>query len=148
MRAALSEFGATPDLLVNNAGIVRYGAFLDQTLDDLRKVIEVNLMGVMLPCWLVGRDMAQRGSGVIINTTSIGGTVGAGDVGSYGPAKAAVANLTKLLAVELGPKGVRVNAIAPGLIDAGMGAASSYGSAELFQARRRAVPLRRHGTRP
>jgi NAD(P)-dependent dehydrogenase (short-subunit alcohol dehydrogenase family) len=145
MRTALNAFGAIPDLLVNNAGIVRFGPFLDQSLDDLRQVIEVNLMGVIVPSWLVGRGMAERGSGTIINIASISGTVGAVNVGAYGPTKAAIANLTQLLAVELGPRGVRVNAIAPGLINAGMGAEKTYGDPARFEARSRAIPVRRQG---
>ena len=146
MKAALNAFSVVPDLLVNGAGIVRFGAFVEQPLADIRKVIEVNLLGVIVPSWLVGREMAERRSGVIINIASISGLVAGRNVGAYGPTKAAIANLTQLLAVELGPLGVRANTIAPGLINAGMGAQTTYTDTERYQARGAAVPSRRQGT--
>ncbi len=118
--SAFSIFGETPDLLVNNAGIVRFGAMEEQSFQDYIDVVNVNLLGSCFCAKTIAPAMIERGSGHIINFTSINGIHPAPGVGLYGPTKAAMANMTQAMAIEWGPKGIRVNAIAPGMIDAGM----------------------------
>jgi NAD(P)-dependent dehydrogenase (short-subunit alcohol dehydrogenase family) len=117
--AALDRLGQVPDLLVNNAATVRFGRLLEHSLEDWRHVIEVNLTGTFVAARAAARAMAGVG-GVIVNIASINGVAGAPNVGAYTPSKAGVIMLTELMALEWAELGVRVNAVAPGLIDAGM----------------------------
>jgi NAD(P)-dependent dehydrogenase (short-subunit alcohol dehydrogenase family) len=139
----LDDLG-TPDLWVNNAGIVRFGPLLTLELEDWRSVIDVNLDGVFACGQAVARRMAERGSGAIVNVTSMNGVAPGPNAGAYGSAKAAVALLTQQMALEWGPLGIRVNAVAPGLIDAGM-SEPIYADAEIRAARESRVPLGRLG---
>ena len=107
---ALADFGETPDLFVNNAGIVRFGAFHEQSVSDLRDVLEVNLLGSCICAKQVAGAMIERGSGHIVNITSVNGVHPAPSIGTYGAAKAALQSLTQLWANEWGPHGIRVNA--------------------------------------
>ena len=118
--AAFDAFGEVPDLLVNNAGIVRFGAMEEQSVQDYVDVVNVNLLGSCFCARAIAPAMMDRGSGHIINFTSINGVHPAPGIGLYGPTKAAMANMTQAMAIEWGPRGIRVNAIAPGMIDAGM----------------------------
>ena len=118
--AAFDAFGEVPDLLVNNAGIVRFGAMEEQSVQDYIDVVNVNLLGSCFCARAIAPAMMNRGSGHIINFTSINGVHPAPGVGLYGPTKAAMANMTQAMAIEWGPRGIRINAIAPGMIDAGM----------------------------
>jgi len=140
----LADFGAPPDALVNNAGIVRFGDLLQTSVEDFRKVVDVNLVGTFIMCRAVGALMAQRGSGAIVNLTSLNAFAPSPDAGAYPAAKAAVAKLTEQLALTLGPRGVRVNAVAPGFIDAGM-SAPIYRDPETRAARAASVPAGRLG---
>ena len=142
---AFSDFGQVPDLLVNNAGIVRFGPMEDQSIDDYLQVINVNLIGSCICARHAAQLMLPRGSGHIINFTSINGIHPAPNVGMYGGTKAAMANLTQAMAVEWGPRGVRVNAIAPGFIDAGM-SRPIYANPKVREKRGSGVPLGRLGT--
>ena len=92
----------------------------EQSVQDYIDVVKVNLLGSCFCARAVAPSMIARGSGHIINFTSINGIHPAPGVGLYGPTKAAMANMTQAMAIEWGPKGIRVNAIAPGMIDAGM----------------------------
>lgn len=113
---AIAAFGQI-DILVNNAGIAgRIRPTVEQPLDHWQRVINVNLDGPFLCCKHAGPHLMARGRGAVVNIASIAGTGGYPNMASYGPSKAALANLTQQLAVEWGPKGVRVNAIAPGSI--------------------------------
>jgi NAD(P)-dependent dehydrogenase (short-subunit alcohol dehydrogenase family) len=120
--AALDAFGAVPDVVVNNAGIVRFGYLIDQPLEDFKRVLDVDLVGVFIVARAAARRMVARGSGAIVNITSIGGVACGTNAGAYPAAKAGVAKLTEQMALEWGPQGIRVNAIAPGFIDGGMSA--------------------------
>jgi NAD(P)-dependent dehydrogenase (short-subunit alcohol dehydrogenase family) len=119
--AALASFGEVPDVLVNAAGIVCKTPILEHSLADFRKVIEVNLVGAFIVSKAVAKGMVQRGSGNIVNISSIGSITASTNCGAYGPSKAGITNMTKLFAVELAPHGIRVNSVAPGMIAAGMG---------------------------
>jgi len=138
-----SRIGAV-DLLVNNAGIARFGPLLEQSPADMQAVINVNLMGTALCAQQAAKQMTEQGSGCIINLSSINAVTPGPNVGLYAATKAAVHNLTILQALEWGPMGVRVNAIAPGFIDAGM-SAPFFEQASIREKRAGGVPLKRLG---
>ena len=102
------------DVLMNNAGILLYEPFLDLTWRDLRRVVDVDLIGPIALTRLVGEDMVKRRRGVIIHTSSQLVFNGAEFRAVYSAAKAAISQLVKTAALEWGRHGVRVNAIAPG----------------------------------
>lgn len=143
--AVLDQFG-TPDVVVNNAGIVRFGPLVDQRLDDMRAVLDVNLIGTFVVARAVARRWIASGTrgGAIVNLTSMNGVMAGPNAGAYGASKAGIALLTSQMAIEWGPHGIRVNAVAPGLIDAGM-SAPIYADAVTRQARESKVPLGRLG---
>ena len=143
-RAALERFGDAPDVLVNNAGIVRFGPLAELTVEDWRAVVDVNLTGCFVMARAAALGMIAKGSGAIVNVTSMNGVAPGPNAGAYGASKAGVALLTQQMALEWGPHGVRVNAVAPGLIDAGM-SAPIYADAEIRRARESKVPLGRLG---
>ena len=138
-----SRIGAV-DLLVNNAGIARFGPLLGQSAADMQAVINVNLMGTALCAQQAAKQMTQQGAGCIINLSSINAVTPGPNVGLYAATKAAIHNLTILQALEWGPMGVRVNAIAPGFIDAGM-SAPFFEQASVREKRAGGVPLKRLG---
>ena len=142
LEAALDAFGA-PDVVVNNAGIVRFGNLLEIDSADWRDVIDVNLTGV----FLTGRVAARRmtNGGCIVNLASINGTVPGANSGAYAAAKAGLIMLTQQMAVEWGPLGIRANAVAPGIIDGGM-SAQVLADPEVRRVRSAAVPIGRLGT--
>jgi len=145
IEAVLDAFGDIPDVLVNNAGIVRFGPILTHSVADFRKVIDVNLTGTFIVTQAVARRMIARGSGAIVNITSLNAIAPSSDAGAYPASKAAVALLTQHFALALGPHGIRVNAVAPGFIDAGM-SAPIYENAEVRAMRGRVVPVGSLGT--
>jgi NAD(P)-dependent dehydrogenase (short-subunit alcohol dehydrogenase family) len=145
VEAMLDALGDAPDVLVNNAGIVRFGPLLEHSVADFRKVIDVNLVGTFIMSRAVGRRMIERRSGAMVNITSINAVAPSPDAGAYPASKAAVALLTQHFALVLGPHGIRVNAVAPGFIDAGMGAAI-YADREVRESRSRSVPVGSLGT--
>jgi len=110
---ATSRFGV-PDVLVNNAGILRVTPILTADLDDVRRVIEVNLMGAFLGVRAVGAAMVGAGRGSIVNVSSTAGLVGQSTIAAYVASKWGVRGFTKAAALELGHLGVRVNSIHPG----------------------------------
>lgn len=139
--AIMAKFGRPPNVLVNNAGIVRFGDILEHSVDDFRRVVDVNLVGTFVVTKVVARDMAARGEGVIVNITSLNALAPSPDAGAYPATKAAVALFTQQLALSLGPRGVRVNAVGPGFIDAGM-SESIYRDTAVRKLRSSAVPAR------
>lgn len=118
---AFETFGA-PDVLVNNAGILSVGPLLEQTPAQFRKVLDVHVMGTFTCAWVAAKAMAARGSGAIVNLSSINAITPGPGSGAYPAAKAAIAKLTEHMAIEWGPLGIRVNCVAPGFIDGGMSA--------------------------
>ena len=103
------------DILVNCAGRTKRGPTLDFTEEDWNAIIETNLTGTLRACQVFGRHMLERGYGRIINIASLSTFVALHEVAAYAASKAAVASLTKSLAVEWSERGVNVNAIAPGV---------------------------------
>lgn len=143
--AVLDAFG-TPDVVVNNAGIVRFGPLLGLPTEDFRAVLDVNLVGTFIVSRAVARRWIAAGTaGSIVNITSMNGVAAGPNAGAYGPSKAAIALLTAQMALEWGPSGIRVNAVAPGLIDAGM-SEPIYADEPTREARTSKVPLGRLGT--
>ncbi|MCB1014033.1 MAG: SDR family oxidoreductase [Acidimicrobiales bacterium] len=135
-----------PEGLVANAGVVRFGPLLDLALDDWRAVVDVNLTGTFVTARAVARRMvAADGAGSIVTVTSMNGVAPGPNAGAYGATKAAVALLTQQMALEWGGRGIRVNAVAPGLIDAGM-SEPIYADPAIRRRRSDAVPLGRLGT--
>lgn len=144
--AALQEFGDAPDLLVNNAGIVRFGPLLTISQEDFEAVVNVNLIGTFTVSRQVAARMIDAGKpGSIISIASMNGVVPGPNSGAYTSTKAGIALLTKQMAVEWGPREIRVNSIAPGLIDAGMSNAV-HADLEIRREREARIPLRRLGT--
>lgn len=117
--AFLREFGRI-DVLVCNAGIARQELFTDITEAGWREVMGVDLDGVFYCAQAVLPDMLHRKAGKIITLSSMWGQVGASCEVAYSTAKAGVIGLTKALAKELGPSGITVNCVAPGVIDTEM----------------------------
>jgi len=105
------------DLLINNAGIAQSKLFTDITNEDWDRMFDINVKGVFNAIQAVLPSMLNRKSGKIINISSMWGVVGASTEVHYSASKAAVIGLTKALAKELGPSGIAVNCIAPGVID-------------------------------
>jgi 3-oxoacyl-[acyl-carrier protein] reductase len=119
VKETLYRFGSI-DILINNAGIANQSLFTDISEQDWNDVIGVNLGGVFNCCQAVLPHMINQKSGSILNISSMWGEVGASCEVAYSASKAAVIGLTKALAKEVGPSGITVNCIAPGLIDTSM----------------------------
>ena len=145
VKKAFDVFDSPLDLLVNNAGLVRFGPLESLAVQDFQDVVNVNLVG----SFIVAREAAVRmkatGGGVIVNVTSMGGIHPAPGGGAYGASKAGLAQMTELMSVEWGPYGIRVNAVAPGFIDAGM-SAPFFKDEAVREKRTGGVPLGRLGT--
>ncbi|MGH9901338.1 MAG: SDR family NAD(P)-dependent oxidoreductase [Pyrinomonadaceae bacterium] len=112
--ASVEAFGKV-DILVNSAGRTKRAPTLDFTEEDWDAIMETNLTGTLRSCQVFGRHMLEREYGRIINIASLSTFVALYEVAAYSASKAAVASLTKSLAVEWGARGVTVNAIAPGV---------------------------------
>jgi NAD(P)-dependent dehydrogenase (short-subunit alcohol dehydrogenase family) len=114
LSACLEAFGRA-EILVNCAGKTRRVPTLEMSEADWQDVLETNLTGTLRACQVFGRAMLERGHGRIVNIASLASFVALHEVAAYNASKAAVAALTKSLAVEWAPRGVTVNAIAPGV---------------------------------
>lgn len=153
---AVARFGGL-HVMLNNAGIggAMHVRFLDDDLKDFQRVIDVNLLGVMLGSRYAARYMASHGGGSIINMTSIAGIKAGFGVMTYRAAKAAVIHFSKSIAIDLAEYGIRVNSIAPGNIRTEMNAYAPPGiTPEAAQRLQKALapvvsagqPLKRQGT--
>lgn len=114
LSTALDAFDQV-DILVNSAGRTKRGPTIDFSEDDWNDILDTNLTGTLRACQVFGRHMLERQSGSIINIASLSTFVALHEVAAYSASKAAVGSLTKSLAVEWSSRGVRVNAIAPGV---------------------------------
>lgn len=130
------------DILVNNAGISEYKIFTDETDEDWNRVINTNLYSAFVMSQEVIPNMIHHKEGCIINISSIWGIVGASLEVLYSISKAGINGMTKALARELGPSNIRVNAIAPGIIDTSMN--KEFSKEELKQIEEE-IPLERMG---
>ncbi len=140
--AADAAFGRV-DLLVNAAGLTDRGTILDTTPERYDEIFDVNVRAPFLCAKHFGADMLQRRAGSIVNIASIAATLPNTTV-PYGPSKAALLALTRQIAVEWGPRGVRCNAVSPGLVRTPMSEAS-YADPEIHAMRLGMVASRRIG---
>ncbi|WP_369228640.1 SDR family NAD(P)-dependent oxidoreductase (plasmid) [Streptomyces sp. R39] len=148
--AALAAFGRI-DILHNNVGIVPGGPTEQLTAQQWRTGFEVNLTGMWLTCKYVLPHLRAQGSGTVINISSMAGLMAGGEAIAYVTSKAAVNSMTRSLALQYAPHGVRVNAIAPGMMDTPMGVdhlARTIGASrdEIAAQRAAAVPMGHQGT--
>jgi NAD(P)-dependent dehydrogenase (short-subunit alcohol dehydrogenase family) len=132
------------DILVNCAGFTKRGPTLDFAEQDWNAIFECNLTGTLRGCQVFGRHMLERGYGRIINIASLSTYVALLEVAAYGASKAAVGALTKSLAIEWGPKGVCVNAIAPGVFRTALNSALLDGTERGKELKLR-TPMKRFG---
>lgn len=131
------------DCLVNNAGVSSFSLFTDITLNDWNNMLDVNLTGAFLYTRELLSGMISRKYGRIINISSVWGLVGSSCEVAYSTTKAALIGMTKALAKEVGPSGITVNAIAPGVIDTDM---NSVLSPEDMNVLKEETPMGRLGT--
>lgn len=130
------------DVLINNAGISQYKLFTDITDEDWENIMNINLKSNFIVTQEVVRNMIANKNGLIINISSIWGVTGAAMEVAYSTSKAGIIGLTKSLAKELGPSNIRVNAIAPGIIDTSM---NNKFSEEEINDIKEEIPLERVG---
>ncbi len=131
------------DVLVNNAGVWLFSPLEDTPPERFAAVLDVNLGGTFNCTQAFGRSMLDRG-GSIVNVASIAAAAASPSMGAYSPSKAAIVALTRQTALEWGPRGVRANAVGPGLVPT-PGAGGVYHDPRVRQVRAAAVPLRRLG---
>jgi len=137
-----TRFGPV-NVLANNAGILRFGDIERMPVDEVELLFRVNQLGCFLGMNAVTRTMRKNGGGSIINASSVEGLAGMAGCTAYAATKWAIRGMTKCAAMELGPQGIRVNSVHPGMIDTPMtrvhggDAAMEYGASK--------VPLRRVG---
>jgi 3alpha(or 20beta)-hydroxysteroid dehydrogenase len=117
LRAAQDAYGRL-DGLVNNAGILRFNTLVDTPLDEFMQVVQVNQVGCFLGVKTAAPVLADGGT--IVNTASYTAVTGMAAVGSYAATKHAILGLTRVAALELAPRGIRVNAMCPGAVDTAM----------------------------
>ncbi len=131
------------DILINNAGISEYKIFTEETDEDWNKVINTNLYSAFAMTQEVLTNMIHNKEGIIINISSIWGIIGASLEVLYSISKAGINGMTKALAKELGPSNIRINAIAPGIIETQMN--SKFSTEEINQIKEE-IPLGKIGT--
>ncbi len=132
------------NVLVNNAAVWRFSALEDTTTKDFSDVLRVNVLGSFLMTRTFGKAMIEAGAGSIVNIVSIAALHANPSVGAYSSSKAALVALTRQTALEWGPRGVRCNAVGPGLVPTD--GAGFYADAQVRAARAAAVPLGRLGS--
>lgn len=138
--AAKKRFGKI-DILVNNAGVAMSGLLIDTSLDEFKRIFDVNVNGTFNVTKAVLPDMLSSGRGSIVNVSSVWGIKGASMEVAYSSSKAAIIGFTKALAKEVAPMGVLVNAVAPGAVDTDM--MSVYTQSEIDELCENAIPLGR-----
>lgn len=139
----LATFGRI-DVLVNNAAIHRIRPLLDETLDDMRSMMDINLFGAVTGMQMIAPVMARTGGGSIVNISSMAGYRGYYGHGAYGATKWALRGVSRVAAIEFGPLHVRVNTILPGSIETDM--LPTTGDPEADRARHSHLPIDRPGT--
>ncbi|MBK6358625.1 MAG: SDR family oxidoreductase [Comamonadaceae bacterium] len=133
------------DVLVNNAGIFKAADFLDVTEADFDAVIRVNVKGSFLVGQAVAREMVKTGGGSIVNMSSVNGTLAIPTIASYNVSKGGINQLTRVMALALADKGVRVNAVAPGTISTELAAKAVLTSDEAKAKIMMRTPMKRLG---
>jgi NAD(P)-dependent dehydrogenase (short-subunit alcohol dehydrogenase family) len=142
IEAAINGFGRI-DVLVNNAGIAKFIPFLDITEEDWDEVMKINLKGAFNCAQCAVRYMVKQGSGRIINISSRS-YLGTPKMAHYASSKAGILGLTRSMAMEFGPSGITVNAVAPGMIDTEL--LRSTSSDDFLRDRLEKIPLRKFGS--
>jgi 3-oxoacyl-[acyl-carrier protein] reductase len=138
----LEDFGGVIDILINNAGITKDNLLMRMGEDDFDSVIEINLKSVFNMTKAVQRTMLKQRSGSIINMSSVVGVKGNAGQANYAASKAGMIGFTKSIALELGSRNIRCNAIAPGFIETEM---TDKLDAKVVQGWRDGIPLKRGG---
>jgi len=141
MTFALAQLGGI-DVLINNAGICREATLLEMSEEMWDETMDINLKGHFLVAQAVAREMVKAGSGAIVNMSSTNGLVGEAGYAAYNASKGGVLLLTKTMALELGPLGIRVNCVAPGYIVTPMSTALDSDN-RMFTYARDKIPLAR-----
>jgi len=144
LAATVAAFGRI-DVLINNAGIFRAAEFLDIAEADWDAVIDVNLKGAFLVGQAVAREMVKTGGGAIVNMSSVNGVTAIASIASYNASKGGIDQLTRVMALSLADRGIRVNAVAPGTIATELAQKAVLGSAEAAARIMSRTPLRRLG---
>jgi 3alpha(or 20beta)-hydroxysteroid dehydrogenase len=145
VRLALDTHGRI-DVLVNNAGVFLAAPLAETSLDDFRRVIDVNTVGVFLGMRAVATVMSKSGAGSIVNVSSVAGLIGSPYLTAYAASKWAVRGMTKVAAKELARAGIRVTSVHPGQIDTDMNARQRDATPELIDKLISGIPMRRIGT--
>jgi NAD(P)-dependent dehydrogenase (short-subunit alcohol dehydrogenase family) len=143
--AATTDAFSRCDVLVNNAGILRPGDIAAVSLADWNALLQVNLTAYLTCAQAFGRDMLTRGSGALVHIASIAASEPQAASGAYSVSKAGVVMLSRQIAFEWGPRGVRSNAVSPGLVRTPMSEAF-YQAPGVLERREATVPLRRVAT--
>ena len=133
------------DVLVNNAGIFKAADFLDVSEADFDAVLRVNLKGSFLVGQAVAREMAKAGRGAIVNMSSVNGVLAIPNIASYNVSKGGINQLTRVMALALADKGIRVNAVAPGTIATELAAKAVLTSEEARARIMMRTPMKRLG---
>jgi NAD(P)-dependent dehydrogenase (short-subunit alcohol dehydrogenase family) len=142
--AAIKAHGRL-DVLVNNAGIFKAADFLDVTEADFDAVLRVNLKGAFLMGQAAAREMAKAGRGAIVNMSSVNGVLAIPNIASYNVSKGGINQLTRVMALALADKGIRVNAVAPGTIATELAAKAVLTSEEAKKRIMSRTPMKRLG---
>lgn len=142
IKEIISRYGRI-DILINNAGITRDNLIMKMKEEDFDKVIQINLKGTFNCIKHVSRQMIKQKSGKIVNISSVSGVLGNAGQANYCASKAGVIGLTKSVARELAPRGINVNAVAPGFIETEMTDKLSQDIKEIATSQ---IPLNRFGT--
>lgn len=142
--AALTELAPQATVLVNNAAIQRYRDFLTTTVDDMRSILDVNIMGPILAAQAIVPTIAKNGGGSVINLSSITSVAHPAGSSLYPASKAAINEITMGMAVEFASLGIRCNAVAPGTVFT-EGTAGHYGTDEARAAIAKCLPVSRFG---
>jgi 3alpha(or 20beta)-hydroxysteroid dehydrogenase len=142
--AATERFGRI-DGLVNNAGILRFNELVSTPLEEFQAVVRVNQVGCFLGIKAVAPEIEAAGGGTIVNTASYTALTGMAYVGAYTASKHAILGLTRVAALELAGRGIRVNAVCPGAVDTPMSSPEGADPGAVEELYRTLVPLGRVG---
>jgi 3alpha(or 20beta)-hydroxysteroid dehydrogenase len=134
------------DVLLNNAGVFLAAPLTETSLEEFRRVMDINVIGVFLGMRAVAPAMIERRAGSMINVSSVAGLMGSPFLTAYAASKWAVRGMSKVAAKELAQSGVRVNSLHPGQIDTDMNTRQREKTPELIDRLIRGIPLRRIGT--
>lgn len=147
MEAVVAKVDAEAPLgaMVNSAGIAMDKPAVDTSVEEFRRIVDINLTGTFICARAAARHwLARRTPGAIVNISSVSGIIGSKGRSAYGPSKAAVNHLTKILATELGRENIRVNAVAPGAIDTPLARAAH--TVDVRRQWHERIPQARYGT--